>query len=63
METILIVDDEKNYLVILEALLATEGYEIITDDNAAHALRLIQETDLHSRDRDRQSELSSGQQQ
>lgn len=46
METILIVDDEKNYLVILEALLAPEGYEIITENNAANALRLIRETDL-----------------
>ena len=46
METILIVDDEKNYLVILEALLAPEGYEIIAEDNVLHALRLIRETDL-----------------
>jgi len=46
METILIVDDEKNYLVILEALLAPEGYEIITQDNALSALRLIREADL-----------------
>jgi two-component system NtrC family response regulator len=46
METILIVDDEKNYLVILEALLAPEGYEIITEDNASNALRLIREADL-----------------
>ncbi len=46
METILIVDDEKNYLIILEALLAPEGYEIITEDNASNALRLIREADL-----------------
>ena len=46
METILIVDDEKNYLVILEALLAPEGYEIITVDNALNALRYVKETDL-----------------
>lgn len=46
METILIVDDEKNYLVILEALLAPEGYEIITEDNAFNALRLLREMDL-----------------
>jgi len=46
METILIVDDEKNYLVILEALLAPEGYEIITENNAANALRIIRDTDL-----------------
>ena len=34
METVLIVDDEKNYLVVLEALLGPEGYEIVTADNA-----------------------------
>lgn len=46
MDTILIVDDEKNYLVILEALLAPEGYEVITEVNALNALRLIKETDF-----------------
>ncbi|MBW1802907.1 MAG: sigma-54-dependent Fis family transcriptional regulator [Deltaproteobacteria bacterium] len=46
METILIVDDEKNYLVVLEALLSPEGYEIVTADNARNALRLIRESDL-----------------
>ena len=46
METIMIVDDEKNYLVVLEALLGNEGYEIITADNAPDALRIIREYDL-----------------
>ncbi|MBW1700610.1 MAG: sigma-54-dependent Fis family transcriptional regulator [Deltaproteobacteria bacterium] len=46
METILIVDDEKNYLVVLEALLGPEGYETITTDNARDALRLVRESDL-----------------
>ncbi|MBW1920458.1 MAG: sigma-54-dependent Fis family transcriptional regulator, partial [Deltaproteobacteria bacterium] len=46
METILIVDDEKNYLVVLEALLGPEGYEILTADNARSALRLIEDSDL-----------------
>jgi two-component system NtrC family response regulator len=46
METILIVDDEKNYLVVLEALLSPEGYEILTADSARSALRLIEESDL-----------------
>jgi len=46
METILIVDDEKNYLVVLEALLGTEGYEIVTTDNAREALRSVRESDL-----------------
>ena len=46
METIMIVDDERNYLVVLEALLGNEGYEIITADNASDALRMIREYDL-----------------
>ena len=46
METILIVDDEKNYLVVLEALLGPEGYEILTTDNAPDALRQVREADL-----------------
>ncbi len=46
METILIVDDEKNYLVVLEALLGPEGYEILTAGSARDAIRLIQDSDL-----------------
>lgn len=46
METVLIVDDEKNYLVVLEALLGSEGYEIITASNARDALRVVRESDL-----------------
>lgn len=46
METVLIVDDEKNYLVVLEALLGPEGYEILTASSAEDAVRLIQESDL-----------------
>jgi two-component system NtrC family response regulator len=46
METILIVDDEKNYLVVLEALLGPEGYETVTADNGEDALSLIRGSDL-----------------
>ncbi len=46
METILIVDDEKNYLVVLEALLSSEGYEIVLSNNARDALRTIEDADL-----------------
>ena len=46
METIMVVDDEKNYLVVLETLLAPEGYEIVTADNGSEALRLVHEADL-----------------
>ncbi|MFH1952096.1 MAG: sigma-54 dependent transcriptional regulator [Pseudomonadota bacterium] len=46
METILIVDDEKNYLVVLEALLSAEGYEIVTANDAKAALATVREADL-----------------
>lgn len=46
METILIVDDEKNYLVVLEALLGSEGYEIETSDNANTASKMVLEGDI-----------------
>jgi two-component system NtrC family response regulator len=46
METILIVDDEKNYLVVLEALLSPEGYEIIGMEDPLKALSFIAESDL-----------------
>ncbi|HIJ58722.1 MAG TPA: sigma-54-dependent Fis family transcriptional regulator [Deltaproteobacteria bacterium] len=46
METILIVDDEKNYLVVLEALLGEEGYEIVTANDARAALATVREADL-----------------
>lgn len=46
METIMIVDDETNYLVVLEALLGPEGYEIATSANAYEALDLVRSADL-----------------
>ncbi len=46
METILIVDDEKNYLLVLEALLVDAGYEIITCDSASQALEVTSSHDL-----------------
>ncbi len=46
METILIVDDEKNYLIVLEALLGPEGFEIVTSPNAIAALDLVRNSDL-----------------
>ncbi len=46
MDTILIVDDEKNYLVVLEALLAPEGYEIITSESAERAVQIIRNSDI-----------------
>ena len=46
MEAILIVDDEKNYLLVLEALLADAGYEVITSDSANEALEIALSHDL-----------------
>ncbi len=46
METILIVDDEKNYLLVLKELLGEEGYEVITAQSATEALSIFQEMEL-----------------
>ncbi|MBW1900448.1 MAG: sigma-54-dependent Fis family transcriptional regulator, partial [Deltaproteobacteria bacterium] len=46
METIMIVDDETNYLVVLEALLGPEGYEIVTSARAHDALDMVRGSDL-----------------
>ncbi len=46
METILIVDDEKNYLLVLETLLVDAGYEVVTVDSASKALELISSHEL-----------------
>jgi two-component system NtrC family response regulator len=46
MESILIVDDEKNYLVVLKELLSEENYEVITAENALQALEIFKESDL-----------------
>jgi two-component system NtrC family response regulator len=46
MNSILIVDDERNYLLVLEALLSEEGYQVITAEDARKGLELLQENDL-----------------
>jgi two-component system, NtrC family, response regulator len=46
MQTILIVDDEKNYLLVLEDLLSDEGYQVLTADNARRALEMFRSHDL-----------------
>jgi len=43
VERILIVDDEKNYLVVLQALLADSGYEVLTAQTGPQALALAAE--------------------
>jgi two-component system NtrC family response regulator len=46
METILIVDDEKNYLTILSALLEDEGFEVLTAPGGSEALEVHKSSDL-----------------
>ena len=47
METILVVDDEKNYLLVMANLLSDEGYETLTAENGQQALETIEENDLN----------------
>ncbi len=46
METILIVDDEKNYLTILTAILEEEGFEVLTALSGQEALEIQKTSDV-----------------
>jgi len=46
MDTILIVDDEKNYPLILSAVLADEGFETLTAHSGEEALELLANSDV-----------------
>jgi two-component system NtrC family response regulator len=46
MDTILIVDDEKNYPLILSAVLQEEGFETITANSALEAIEVIDHSDV-----------------
>ncbi|HDM78966.1 MAG TPA: response regulator, partial [Deltaproteobacteria bacterium] len=46
METVLIVDDEKNYLILLEALLSDEGYEVIVTSSPQEALKIAENREI-----------------
>jgi len=46
MDTILVVDDEVNYLTVMEALLSEAGYEVITAPSATEALKVVGASDL-----------------
>lgn len=46
METILVVDDEKNFRRILEALFIEEGYEVLTAENGREALDVFKQSDV-----------------
>jgi two-component system NtrC family response regulator len=46
MDTILVVDDEVNYLTVMEALLGEAGYEVLTSASAPEALKIMGGADL-----------------
>jgi len=46
METILIVDDEKNYPIILSAVLEEEGFETLKANSGFEALEILKSADI-----------------
>lgn len=46
MDTILVVDDEANYLTVMQALLEEAGYEVLTALSGAEALKIAVQSDL-----------------
>ena len=46
VETVLIVDDEKNYLLVLEALLTKEGFQVLTAGSGSEALAVLREAEI-----------------
>ncbi len=46
MYTILVVDDEPNYLVVISELLREEGFEVFTAENGEDGLKAVRENDL-----------------
>jgi two-component system, NtrC family, response regulator len=46
METILVVDDEKNYLLVLSAVLEEEGYEVLTALSGPEAIEIQKASDI-----------------
>jgi two-component system NtrC family response regulator len=46
METILIVDDEKNYTLVLAAVLEDVGFETLTANSGSEALAVLAESDV-----------------
>jgi two-component system NtrC family response regulator len=46
MDTLLVVDDESNYLTVMEALLGEAGYEVLTAQSGLEALKFASSTDL-----------------
>ncbi len=46
MDSVLIVDDEKNYLLILSTVLREEGYDTLTANSGAEALEVLEKSDV-----------------
>ncbi|MFO7707033.1 MAG: sigma-54 dependent transcriptional regulator [Desulfobacterales bacterium] len=46
METVLVVDDEKNYLLVLSAVLEEEGYEVLTALSGPEAIEIQKASDI-----------------
>lgn len=46
MHTLLVVDDEPNYLVVLSELLQEEGFEVLTAQSGDEGLKVARENDL-----------------
>jgi two-component system NtrC family response regulator len=46
METVLIVDDERNYPLILSAVLEEEGFETLTANSGQEALEILKNSDV-----------------
>ncbi len=46
MNTILVVDDEPNYLIVFSELLKEEGFEVLTAESGESGLKIVQENDL-----------------
>lgn len=46
MDTILVVDDEKNFRRILEEIFADEGYQVFTAGNGREALEVLKQSDV-----------------
>lgn len=46
MYTILVVDDEPNYLVVLSELLKDEGFEVFTASDGTAGLKIVEDVDL-----------------
>ncbi|MBI3026386.1 MAG: sigma-54-dependent Fis family transcriptional regulator [Candidatus Tectomicrobia bacterium] len=46
MKTILVVDDQKNYLIVLEEFLRGEGFEVVTKRSAAEAIEVCRRADV-----------------